>query len=174
MRLRGLAFLLWLAATLMLAAWQAGSGPAAGSRTGGQKAQAPPAQSNRPAAKPSGGTARAASKTATSRKNARRPGASRTKTVRARVQQAPTPERYAEIQRALIQRGYLSGSATGNWGADSVEALKRFQQDHNLEPTGKINALTLIALGLGPNRASQTAGIPPTVLDGHDKEEKPE
>ncbi len=70
------------------------------------------------------------------------------------AQQAPTRERYAEIQRALIERGYLDAPATGIWGPDSVEALRKFQQDQHLEATGKINALTLIALGLGPNRAS--------------------
>jgi peptidoglycan hydrolase-like protein with peptidoglycan-binding domain len=62
----------------------------------------------------------------------------------------PTPDRYAQIQQALIDKGYLRGSATGVWGPESVDALKRFQQDQKLEPDGKITALSLIALGLGP------------------------
>ncbi len=33
-----------------------------------------------------------------------------------------------------------------------MEALKRFQAAQNLEVTGKINSLSLIALGLGPKR----------------------
>jgi hypothetical protein len=32
--------------------------------------------------------------------------------------------------------------------------LKHFQQDQNLEPNGKLNSLSLIALGLGAKRAS--------------------
>ena len=36
-------------------------------------------------------------------------------------------------------------------GADSVDALKRFQADQNLMPDGKINSFSLIALGLGPD-----------------------
>ena len=38
----------------------------------------------------------------------------------------------------------------GAWGADSVAALKKFQQDQNLAVDGKLGALSLIALGLGP------------------------
>jgi peptidoglycan hydrolase-like protein with peptidoglycan-binding domain len=78
------------------------------------------------------------------------------------VQRQPTRERYSEIQEALIQRGYLSGGATGDWGTDSVEALRRFQADHELDATGKINSLSLIALGLGPKREGKlsTSGAP--------------
>jgi len=67
-------------------------------------------------------------------------------------QQAPSPERYKEIQQALASKGYLQGEATGVWGSDSVDALKRFQTDQNLMPDGKISSLSLIALGLGPKR----------------------
>jgi len=72
------------------------------------------------------------------------------------VQQAPTPERYKEIQQALADKGYLQSSPTGQWGAESSDALKRFQQDRNLQPTGKLDSLSLIALGLGPKHESAT------------------
>lgn len=107
----------------------------------------------------SGQSGSAVSRKATASRTARAKGArtrnksSKANRARPRLQQAPTPERYQEIQQALIQRGYLSGPATGKWGPECAEALKRFQQDHNLEATGKLNALTLIALGLGPNRS---------------------
>ena len=65
-------------------------------------------------------------------------------------QMAPTPDRYKEIQDALAKRGYLHGEATGAWDQDSADALRRFQQDQNLQPSGKLNSLSLIALGLGP------------------------
>lgn len=51
-----------------------------------------------------------------------------------------------------MQKGYLKGAATGIWDAESVQAMKRFQLDQNLAPTGKPSALALIALGLGPKR----------------------
>jgi hypothetical protein len=68
-------------------------------------------------------------------------------------QMAPSPERYHEIQDALVARGFLSPEqANGTWNNESVDALKRFQNQQNLESTGKINSLSLIALGLGPKR----------------------
>jgi peptidoglycan hydrolase-like protein with peptidoglycan-binding domain len=73
------------------------------------------------------------------------------------VQQQPTPDRYREIQQALVEKGYFSGTADGNWGPESVEALKRFQRDQNIADDGKIGSLSLIALGLGPKR-TQPAG----------------
>jgi peptidoglycan hydrolase-like protein with peptidoglycan-binding domain len=67
-------------------------------------------------------------------------------------QQQPAPERYRGIQEALIGRGYLEGPATGEWGPQSVEALKKFQLEQNLKGDGKLDSLSLIALGLGPKR----------------------
>lgn len=67
-----------------------------------------------------------------------------------RKQLHPAPERYAEIQSALAREGYFQGPANGAWGQSSTDALARFQQDHGLDPTGKIDALSLIKLKLGP------------------------
>ena len=67
-------------------------------------------------------------------------------------QQTPSPERYREIQQALADKGYYSGEVNGVWNADSVEALKKFQAERNLVVDGKLGALSIIALGLGPNR----------------------
>ena len=90
-----------------------------------------------------------ASKKATAKKGAAKKSSA---TWRNR-QMAPTPDRYREIQNALAARGFLSpDNATGAWGQSSVEGLKRFQAEQNLEPSGKINSLSLIALGLGPKR----------------------
>jgi hypothetical protein len=79
---------------------------------------------------------------------ARRKGKSPRRPSRS-YQQGPSPERYKEIQQSLVSKGYLQGEPTGEWGPDSVEALKRFQTDQNLMPDGKISSLSLIALGLG-------------------------
>ena len=76
----------------------------------------------------------------------------------------PTPERYNDIQRALIGKGYLQGEATGKWDQASIDALRRFQQEQNLEPSGKIDSLSLIALGLGPKYdTAAVAAAPPPV-----------
>jgi hypothetical protein len=66
-------------------------------------------------------------------------------------QLAPTSGRYREIQEALAAKGYLQPEqATGAWDQNSAEALKRFQAEQNIASSGKINSLSLIALGLGP------------------------
>jgi peptidoglycan hydrolase-like protein with peptidoglycan-binding domain len=67
-------------------------------------------------------------------------------------QSSPTSDRYKEIQQALVTKGYMKSDATGEWNGESAEALKRFQADQNLTPDGKLNSLSLIALGLGPKR----------------------
>lgn len=83
--------------------------------------------------------------------------------TRRSFQQAPTQERYKEIQQALASKGYLQGEPNGEWGMESQEALKKFQADQNLTPDGKLNSLSLIALGLGPKRLSaQSNASPPT------------
>ncbi len=73
----------------------------------------------------------------------------------------PDPERYAQIQQALAERGYFKGESNGQWNDDSVDALKRFQADQKLENDGKINALSLTALGLGPKHDGSTASSVP-------------
>ena len=86
------------------------------------------------------------------------------KTKRRSNQQAPTNDRYKEIQQALAAKGYLHGDPNGEWGADSVNALKRFQADQNLSPDGKLNSLSLIAMGLGPKRMTAQSQ-PPAPLE---------
>ncbi len=77
-------------------------------------------------------------------------------------QTLPTPERYKEIQEALAAKGYLpKEAATGEWNGGSIDALKRFQTEQNLQPTGKIDSLSLIALGLGPKRDQTASAAPP-------------
>jgi hypothetical protein len=76
-------------------------------------------------------------------------------------QTAPEPARYKEIQDALAAKGYLKPEdANGTWGQDSADALKKFQHEQNIEATGKINSLSLIALGLGPKRDAAPAPKP--------------
>lgn len=81
-------------------------------------------------------------------------------------QLAPTPDRYKDIQSALATRGYLKQAPTGAWDAASADALRHFQQDQNLEPSGKLNSLSLIALGLGAKRGdpAMPAGAKPAAI----------
>ena len=73
----------------------------------------------------------------------------------------PDQERYQQIQQSLATRGYFKGEANGQWNDDSIDAIKRFQADQKLDSDGKINALTLTGLGLGPRHDGTTAATVP-------------
>lgn len=74
---------------------------------------------------------------------------------RRRGQQRPTAERIREIQQALIRAGYLEGKPTGRWDAKTRAAMRRLQEESGLPVTGKLDARSLVKLGLG----SETAGV---------------
>jgi len=126
--------------------------------------------------KKSGGTATRKTSTKSGTKSKRKGKKRRTRRKRVSSwrsgQREPTPERYREIQQALIDKGYLQSPASGAWGPESVEALKRFQQDQKIDASGKLDSMSLISLGLGPKRdvASQNGRVPPPQPT---KEEKP-
>ncbi len=80
---------------------------------------------------------------------------------RERAQKAPTPERISEIQAALAREGAFQGKPNGKWDTASVEGMKRFQAANHLNPSGKLDALTLQKLGLGSEIAGRGAPRPP-------------
>jgi Putative peptidoglycan binding domain len=135
------------ALTLLLTGWSS------------QAASPPPTTPvKKKAAKP-----RTRSKTAgtAASKTSKTPKKTKVAVVRSRSQSIPTPERFKQIQEALAAKGYLpSDQATGQWNDASVDALKRFQAAQNIESTGRINSLSLIALGLGPKRDGSAAAVP--------------
>ncbi len=81
--------------------------------------------------------------------------AQRRRRRRRRGQQRPTAERIREIQQALIRAGCLEGKPTGRWDAKSRAAMRRLQEESGLPVTGKLDARSLVKLGLG----SETAGV---------------
>jgi hypothetical protein len=138
---------------------QAAPKPAA---AGGKTATAPstaakPAATSKPAAAGTVG-----SRTAAGARRAGPPPLPRRPATSWRNRQAaPTPDRYKEIQSALAARGYLQPEdASGRWDQASVDALKKFQADQKLDSTGKLNSLSLIALGLGPKYEPPTPAKP--------------
>jgi len=80
-------------------------------------------------------------------------------TRRERGQKVPAPDRISEIQTALAKDGSFNGKPSGQWDASTVDAMKKFQEAHGLNPSGKLDAKTLQKLGLG----SQTAGLAPPI-----------
>ena len=80
---------------------------------------------------------------------------------RERGQKVPTPDRITEIQQALAKDGSFTGTLNGKWNDSTVEAMKKFQAGHGLNPSGKLDALTLQKLGLGSQTAGVAAPMPP-------------
>ena len=79
-----------------------------------------------------------------------------------RGQKAPTPDRITEIQQALAKDGSFTGTPNGKWDDSTVDAMKKFQDAHGLNASGKIDAKTLQQLGLGSQTAGVAAPLPPT------------
>ncbi len=113
-----------------------------------------------PAAHPGAAPVRRSTTTASAANRKKAPVKRTTATTWRNRQLAPTTDRYREIQQALAAKGYLaSAEATGTWNQSSIDALKRFQSEQNLDASGKINSMSLIALGLGPKHDAQP--VPP-------------
>lgn len=81
-----------------------------------------------------------------------------------RYQLHPTAARYQQIQQALADKGYYDEKIDGKWGPESVAALQRFQTDHGIANEGKITALALIGLGLGPKHKHMTVPAVPAEM----------
>ena len=81
------------------------------------------------------------------------------KPVRKEVRsEAPAPRRRAVVnpadsilraQEALVASGYHIGEPDGKLGKATTAAVKKFQGDRHLPVTGKLDAITLAALGVG-------------------------
>lgn len=134
-----------------------------------KKKSSPTASSSKKASAKKTTSSKSAKSTASARKSPARKASSKKRVASSKKkaaprttwrnrQSTPAPERYKEIQDALAAKGYLSAEdANGAWGPTSIAALKQFQAEQNLQPTGKINSISLIALGLGPKYDSAVA-----------------
>jgi peptidoglycan hydrolase-like protein with peptidoglycan-binding domain len=109
----------------------------------------------------SGGAAAAKSATGTGKKSGKAGKSSSRTSKRVKGQAAPTPDRINEIQDALTKKGAYTGTPSGKWDDSTVEAMKKFQSTHGLNPSGKMDALTLQKLGLGSETAGMGVPTPP-------------
>ncbi len=62
------------------------------------------------------------------------------------------PDRVREIQSALKREGYLQGEPSGQYDRATVEAMTKYQQEHNCRSTGYPTAESLQKLGLTRQR----------------------
>jgi peptidoglycan hydrolase-like protein with peptidoglycan-binding domain len=75
-------------------------------------------------------------------------------------QAAPTSDRIKEIQGALQKDGSYEGEPTGKWDAATSDAMRKYQEKNGVNPTGKIDAVSLNKLGLGSETAGKGAPVP--------------
>lgn len=52
------------------------------------------------------------------------------------------------VQAALNTKGYDVGRVDGQWGPNTQNALRRFQTENGLTPSGRLDSATLTALGV--------------------------
>ena len=90
------------------------------------------------------------------KKPAAKKGASRTAaTARTRTATPKTnDETILQLQQALLNAGYHLGEPDGKMGSATVSALKKFQTDRHLPVTGKLDSITLAALGIDAGTGS--------------------
>ena len=75
-------------------------------------------------------------------------------------QRGIAPERATEIQNALIRENYMTGTASGQWDAQTETAMQKYQADHGWQTKLTTDSRALIKLGLGPNSPSGTQPLP--------------
>ncbi len=62
------------------------------------------------------------------------------------------PATVRNVQQALNDKGYDPGPIDGQWGPNTEDAVRRFQQASGLPQTGHLEGSTLAALGVAPTR----------------------
>jgi hypothetical protein len=71
-------------------------------------------------------------------------------------------DRATQIQAALIKSGYLTGTPSGHWDAESQAAMQKLQGDQGWQTKLTPDSRALIMLGLGPNTSPN--GVQTTAL----------
>jgi hypothetical protein len=66
-------------------------------------------------------------------------------------------ERATQIQNALIKQGYMTGTPSGQWDAQTAAAMQKLQEDNGWQTKITPDSRALIKLGLGPQ---ETASLP--------------
>ena len=77
-------------------------------------------------------------------------------TARRRTPAGKPNETVLRAQEALAAAGYNLGEPDGKAGASTTSAVKRFQTDRHLPVTGKLDSITLAALGVSAGGGQET------------------
>lgn len=66
-------------------------------------------------------------------------------------------EAIRNIQNRLRTLGFYNGATDGQWGPATQDAVTRLQQNRGFQPTGRLDAQTVTAMGLDPNNPTAPA-----------------
>lgn len=75
-------------------------------------------------------------------------------------------QRATEIQTALIKAGYLTGSPSGRWDAESQFAMQKLQASKGWQTKLTPDSRALILLGLGPHQTLNDDAAKLSVANG--------
>jgi hypothetical protein len=64
-------------------------------------------------------------------------------------------EEIRQVQQKLTEMGFHAGEVDGQWGPQTQSAIKNFQQQKGLEPTGQLDKKTMDELGVEKRQAEQ-------------------
>ena len=67
-----------------------------------------------------------------------------------------------EVQSTLRQNGDYSGGVDGVWGPMTESGVRKWQQAHNMGPTGEIDVATLQSMNLPAGNQGQANATQPT------------
>ena len=85
-------------------------------------------------------------------------------TAKRTVSPKPDPASVIQVQEALNRAGYHLGEPDGKAGPITQLALKKFQSDRHLPVTGKLDSITLSALGVSGTNANGAEEVSNIIL----------
>jgi peptidoglycan hydrolase-like protein with peptidoglycan-binding domain len=68
--------------------------------------------------------------------------------------QAQSPELVKQAQQALKDKGLNAGPVDGQWGPQTQQAVKAYQQQNQIQATGELDRQTLASLGIGQSASA--------------------
>lgn len=74
--------------------------------------------------------------------------------------------RASQLQTALVSAGYLSGTPSGHWDAETESAMQKYQADNGWQTKLIPDSRAIIKLGLGPSGNEQASAETRTVTAG--------
>ena len=71
-----------------------------------------------------------------------------------------------QIQAHLKSQGYYDKTPDGQWDADTSNGLEGFQDAHGLQPTGMLDGMTILVLGVAPAGTGSGSTAPAGMTGG--------